>query len=179
PADYNARKIIVDGDMLWIGGWASGVQSYNTKTGEWEQSLFAKRNKSIYTDNIVFDMAEKSDDEIWIASSDKGLGIFNKQTKQTVFFSDDLNYSQFPKTFANLVFNDRQQNAWVCFKDVFYKFKSEPDQVIAYKISSYQNQNNGLSITNSVFEDSTGRYVLAGTSYSDGIVFTDRKLNKT
>jgi len=30
-----------------------------------------------------------------------------------------------------------------------------------------------------VFEDSTGRYVLAGTSYSDGIVFTDRQLNKT
>jgi hypothetical protein len=47
------------GDILWIGGWSSGIQSYNTKTAKWEQYLFSKRNESIYTDNIVFDMAEK------------------------------------------------------------------------------------------------------------------------
>ena len=179
PADYNARRIIVDGNMLWIGGWASGIQSYDTKTGEWKRYMFSEKNKSVYTDNIVNDMTKKGPDEIWIASADKGLGVFNKKSKKTFFFSSDPDYKHLPGILANLVFRDRQQNVWVCFKEAFYKFLPEPRQVEAYRINSYPNQNNGLSLTNCVFEDVSGRYALVGTSYGDGILFNDNKLHET
>ncbi|HRH60090.1 MAG TPA: two-component regulator propeller domain-containing protein, partial [Chitinophagaceae bacterium] len=175
PADYNARRIIKDGDLLWIGGWASGMQSYNTKTGRWEQFLFSKQGRGIYTDNIIIDMAEKSADEIWVASSDRGFGVFNKHTKTTLFFSDDALYGYMPKTASHLIFQDRQQNVWTTFEKAFFKFSVQPDQIQAFKIASYKNQNNGGSSVNAVFEDISGRFVLAGTSFSDGIVVTDKK----
>lgn len=179
PADYNARRIIKDGDVLWIGGWSSGMQSYNTKTGRWEQYLFSKAGKGIYTDNIIIDMADKDADEIWVASSDKGLGIFNKKRKTTLFFRGNDGYNYFPETYSNLVFVDRQRNLWTMYEDAFYKFNIEPEQIEAFKINTYKNQNNGTGVTNEVLEDPTGRFLIVGTSYSDGIVFVDQKLKDT
>lgn len=178
PADYNARRLIKDGDLLWIGGWASGMQSYNTRTGKWEQYFFSAKGKGVYTDNIIIDMAEKNRDEIWVASSDRGLGIFNKRTKTTLFFQDDEQYKYLPKVYSHLVFEDRQQNIWVMFDKTFFKFSVEPEHVQAFKINAYKNQNNSFSTTNTVFEDSSGRFVLAGTSFSDGIILTDNRLRK-
>jgi ligand-binding sensor domain-containing protein len=179
PAEYNARVIFKEGDMLWIGGWSSGIRSFHTKRREWRQYYFAPKTSAVYTDNIIHDMARKGKHEIWVASTDAGLGVFNIETGSFYFFSGKKDHEFLPSEFAYMVYVDNQENIWVAFNSMFFKLRETMQRVNVFPIRSYPERNHGYSTTNAAFEDSSGNYSVIGTSYEDGLIWSDKRNNIT
>ena len=78
-----------EGDILWMGAWTGGISSYNKKTNGWKTYLPDSVNMMDPLYNIVTAIAVKNKNEFWVGSIDKGLGLFNKNSKQFSFFRND------------------------------------------------------------------------------------------
>lgn len=74
---------------LWLGTWSGGLLQYDPNTKEIRQFLFhydkARDQGGI---NVVHDMVFQKPDHIWIATTDKGLGVFDRTTETFTFFAD-------------------------------------------------------------------------------------------
>ena len=75
-------------DDLWLGTYGSGIIRYHKKTETWDFHVYNqaawKQARKMY--NVVISMEEKSPYEFWIASKDKGAGVFNTRTETFSFF---------------------------------------------------------------------------------------------
>ncbi len=79
---------------IWIGTWSNGIVSFDPATGRMEafpydQASYLQANN--YNRNVVLSLAEKSDTELWVATEDNGLGIFDKATGSYSFLKNEFN----------------------------------------------------------------------------------------
>jgi len=79
------HTIVRDKNGLWLSSWAGGLSFYNLNTNQWYNYKYSSRYKNVATTNIILDLEPKNENELWIASIDKGLGIFNKVTHRFFF----------------------------------------------------------------------------------------------
>ncbi|MBL7812423.1 MAG: histidine kinase [Bacteroidetes bacterium] len=84
-ASFN--KMLPDADRgFWISSWEGGLHYYNRHSGEFENYLFETRKFGFY--NLIYDMAEKNAEELWLVSGDRGLGVFNRRTHAFQFTNE-------------------------------------------------------------------------------------------
>lgn len=174
---YNAGIINKVGSNIWIGGWGSGIQCYDTLTGAWTDYSLLLPGEISSVSNLITGMVKKDDDEFWIASGDKGLTTFNIKTRSFHYLKNDSAYSYLPKIGAHLVFTDNQNNLYAIFYDKIFFFRQKPNLFREYKVPSYPQKNSGLPSVNDIFLERSNRFLYAGTSWSDGIIIYDRGTN--
>jgi ligand-binding sensor domain-containing protein len=80
---------VVNDSLFLIGTWASGLKIYNPQSGAIQTYLYADNGMQIGTRNIILDIEPSlaNTDEVYIASADHGLGVFNLRTHQYAFYS--------------------------------------------------------------------------------------------
>src|SRR4029079_7899394 len=104
------NTIVPDKNGLWLSAWAGGLSYYEFSTGQWSNYKFDPRFRNVATTNVIVDLKPKNENELWVASLDKGLGIFNETTHQFSFFRDDTAHLIIPGKTCSLVMQDRQNN---------------------------------------------------------------------
>lgn len=173
-----AYSILHDGDLFWIGGWASGVRSFNRKTGAWKQYYFDKKISDIT--NIVNEIVAKTEEELWIMTQERGIGVFNKKTEQFYFFADHpAEFPELTKMAVGDFFADNQGNYWMRSNNRLARiqFKTKVFQFHPVKSTALNDwDKRSISMIN---EDSNGRYLVVGTNDSPSLLMLDKATGKT
>ncbi len=110
----NALKL-TQSDTLWLATYGGGMVHFDMVSDNWKYHVYDKENwkKRNGFKNVVMDFAEKSEREFWIASLDKGSGIFNKNTGQYTFFRHNEDDPNSIKSNQSLrVYKDQQNRVW-------------------------------------------------------------------
>lgn len=93
-------NMVRDGQHMWCFGWYTGVNRFDLVAEKWDNYEFPRfRNKNQPLG--VISLLNKNDTEMWVTHRDdetnKGLGIFDKNTKSVRFLKETL-----PGTLSNL-----------------------------------------------------------------------------
>jgi ligand-binding sensor domain-containing protein/two-component sensor histidine kinase len=103
-ANFEAIPLYLDGDsLLWTASWYEEcrLEKFNLKTLEW--SLIEVKNIPGLRYIPISDIQKKDDDELWLATIDHGVGIYNKTTGNFSFHRNSVH----PKS---LMHNHLQSN---------------------------------------------------------------------
>ena len=104
-------------DTLLLSTWGCGLKKFAIRSGRFSSLLFDKQYPNGAFTNIVKNVAAYKNSIYWVASADKGVGLFeNTKSSFTFFKHDPLNpHSPLPKE-CRVVFMDRQQTLWAGFE---------------------------------------------------------------
>ena len=164
-------KIVSDGDTLWLSSWGSGVCAYNKKTNKWAKYLPDADTITHILKNVINSIAEKNNNEFWIPSPIKGLGVFNKTTKQFQFFNqDNLNSGNE----VNNIISDKDGNLWGLKQIGLLKIQL-PNYKFLYTPVPAKTHNTNFGI-NDIWEDDY--FQLIATVYADGLHVLDKQNRK-
>jgi|GEM_PF-357136 len=168
-----------DRDLLWIGGWGSGLRRFNRKTGEWKQFMLSKNTLYPDNENIINDIIPKNEDELWIASAEKGLGIFNKKTERFFFFSQDPKaHPDLPAASVGKLLLDKQGNLWVNTARGLARIQFKEKHFLFHPVRSKRTVSNGQTDISTIFEDREGRFCFFGLVNGDGLQVLDKKTGR-
>jgi ligand-binding sensor domain-containing protein len=174
------NTIVPDKNGLWLSSWAGGLSYYEFSTKEWSNYKFNSRFTNVATTNIIVDLKSKSENELWVASLDKGLGLFNKMTRQFSFFRDDTTRLLIPGKSCSLVMQDRQNNVWMVYEDGLAKIQQYEKKFVyvAVGLKTVAKHSAGFGVS-SMLEDKDGKYLFTGTTFGDGLHVTNNHTGKT
>lgn len=160
---------------IYLGGWGTGVNYFNTRTRQWKtyhlNTVFTQRG----TSNIINDLERKSEYELWVASNDTSLCIFNTKEEKFYFISSTrLSEAQLTEKGVISFYSDKSGDLWIGHQKGFnFLNRSKPEfTFIPHLVTSSDNQDYyGIS---SVFEDSISGKTLISTAYADGFNIIDK-----
>lgn len=104
------RKLLIKGDEIWVASrGGEGLLTFNMTNNKWQYFPFEA------TDNkLVVDLYQKSEDEIWLATTGNGLISFNTKTNKFAIFNKIPNV---PSTLRGQdvrdIFQDKEKNLWI------------------------------------------------------------------
>ncbi|WP_460975011.1 two-component regulator propeller domain-containing protein [Spirosoma knui] len=161
----------VDGDLLWLGSWAGGLSSYNTKTGEWKNFKFDKR--ILPTTNIITGIGLRGKDTLWLTSPNRGFGYFHKPTATFTFIADKTKFP-FPAYYELLI--DKAGTFWMNAEEGLLSAwqRVKPFAYVPVPVK-YSDHFIG-HIVNNVFEND--QYRLIGTWWADGLQVYNKRTGK-
>ncbi|MEK7253479.1 MAG: hypothetical protein AAB316_01940, partial [Bacteroidota bacterium] len=172
-----ASCILPDGELLWTGGWESGLRSIYRKTGERRQFFFYPENVPAPGKNIVYDLTAKSLNEIWIGTHDRGLGIFNKKTEQFFWFADhpEQVIGGLPPQVVGGIVPDNQGNSWAAADGKLVRMRLKDRHFRRHEVAADRKQS---FIVSQLLEDRERRFFFIGTQYADGLHVVEKKTGK-
>jgi ligand-binding sensor domain-containing protein len=173
------NTIVPDKKGLWLSSWAGGLSYYEFSTNRWSNYKFNSRFKNVATTNIIVDLKPKNENELWVASLDKGLGIFNTTSRQFYFFRDDTAQKIIPGKSCGLVMQDRQNNVWMAYEDGLAKIQQYEKKFVYVPVGSKTKKHSPGFGVSSMLEDKDGKYLLTGTAFGDGLYVTNNLTGKT
>lgn len=165
---YNS--MVADSAGLWMGSWASGLVHYNIKTNTWSNHKFAKPIKNVASTNIIQELQAKNNNELWLASPDKGLGVFNKITSSFYFFNEDSLYrSRVMGITGSALLQDKQNSVWVTVDRQLVKLQLNERRFVFEPVKVVNSDNGENYTVPSVLTDRTNQYLFIGTALADGL----------
>jgi ligand-binding sensor domain-containing protein len=110
------KPVLMGDTAVALATWGCGIKYFHLKSKTFKSYLFDKQYKEGAFTNVILDISHKGNDEFWVASADKGLGIFNAHTKVFKFFrhNPDDDYTPPPKE-CRVVYKDRDGMLWAGF----------------------------------------------------------------
>ncbi len=110
------KAMLLGDTSLALTTWGCGIKIFDIYKKTFTSFLFDKQYKEGAFTNIILSITPKSDNEYWVASADRGLGIFNALTKQFKFYSHNPedSYTPPPRE-CRVVYNDRDGMLWAGF----------------------------------------------------------------
>jgi ligand-binding sensor domain-containing protein len=171
---YNS--IVADSNGLWMGSWAGGLTYYNIKTNTWRNYKFSKPIKNIGNTNIVQDVQYKNKNELWVASADKGLGIFNTTTHSFYFFNDNSIYrSQVKGITGSALLQDKQNNLWVTVDKQLIKLQLNEKKFVFNPVKVLKSDNGEYYEVTCMLADKEDRHLFIGTTIADGLHLINKR----
>jgi ligand-binding sensor domain-containing protein len=171
-------RCIVQGkdNTLWMAGWAGGLTSYNTRTREWKNFKFNHQRSAPETRNIIVDIEWKNDNELWIASHDRGIGIFDtKQSEFRFLESSSLLRENLPLINCYNILVDKEKNTWVAHERGLSHI-SIGSNIFPFTSLPVKHSDNALFFgVTAVIEDTLRHKLIFGTEYADGLNILDKK----
>jgi ligand-binding sensor domain-containing protein len=173
-----ANCLLMEEDWLWVGGWGSGLRRYHRKTGVWEQFLPNPDPAVPDAVNVVFKIVRLNDNELLLSTSDKGICLFNQETKS--FVSLNTRYPEQKEvtlSSSGTILADRQNNFWLTYppKLLRLQFKDKPF-VYHQPEDRWIKQRSSLL---DLMDDREQRFRLIAPNALDGILVYDKKNGKT
>jgi ligand-binding sensor domain-containing protein len=170
-------SITKDGDMLWLGAWAGGLSSFNTRSGQWHNYKPNLQETKKYTTNIISGIRVKSPDELWITSNDKGLGIFNKKTNRFSFYSSDPQRQlAIPASLCYEVETDKD-NLWLIHEWGLTRIQPRKERFVFSSVPVTKTDNKQYYYVRDLLEDST--HIFIAITLADGLHVVDKRTGKT
>ena len=173
------RCVVKDKHGLWLGSWAGGLSYYDLKTQQWNNYKFNFRYKNVATTNIIVDLKPKNENELWIASLDKGLGFFNKSTHKFYFFRDGSSMNFISGKSCSLVMQDKQDNLWFSHEDGLSKIHQSEQRFVFVPVKLPKDKKAPAFSVSSMLEDKENRCLFTGTLFGDGLHITNKLTGKT
>jgi ligand-binding sensor domain-containing protein len=164
-------NIIQFDNYLWMGSWAGGLACYNLQTNNWQHFLPNPNNAHIPTTNIVSDVKMKNAQEFWVCTTEKGLGTFNRNTKQFSFFAGKSN--NLPSKMCFGLLPDSEGNIWLSYEKGLMKVQSVTHNFNFHEIAVSKTDNGSYYTVSAMLEDED--FILAGTEFADGLHVFDKK----
>ncbi|MBI3232975.1 MAG: histidine kinase, partial [Bacteroidetes bacterium] len=100
-----------DDENVWVGSWGFGLLMFNYKTKVWEEYKYIEEKIPTGVKNIIYSIASKNKNELWIASN-HGLLVFNKKEKQFHKVTGPDGADQITGSVINTLFKDASGNLW-------------------------------------------------------------------
>ncbi|MEO8147669.1 MAG: two-component regulator propeller domain-containing protein [Bacteroidia bacterium] len=165
-------------DGYWMGAWGGGMSKYNRKTKEWNIFKYDLQNPQSGTHNIVFDIKFKNDSELWVATSDRGLGIFNTRSNSYSFLNKKSAYdANFPTETSIEIFIDNWNNMWIADIDGI-SFSRANATLFNYAALPVTRSDNGKYYSvGYIHKDIQGKKLYLTTAFADGLNVLDEKTN--
>jgi len=159
---------------LAVGG--GGLSSYDLITGMKQTYKFDEGNRKSYTSNIVNSIIAKSDSELYLATSDKGLISFNVNTKKFSFYSNKAKYQNIPSWLWAKITFDKDKNIWALNEKGLMKIQI-PDYKFNFHVFPVTYSQNNIFYTIPDILD-VGDLRFVSTKYADGIHIIHKKTGK-
>lgn len=164
----------LDGDLLWLGSWAGGLTRYNTVTHQWKNFKINQAETTKYTTNIVSGVRLRSDNELWITSNDKGLGIFDKQKESFRFYSEEgSRQAGIPSNLCYGVKTDKKDDLWLIHEWGLTRIQPHEKKFLFTAVPVSKSDNQNFYYVRDLVEDNTNIYV--GTVLADGFHVINKK----
>jgi signal transduction histidine kinase/ligand-binding sensor domain-containing protein/DNA-binding response OmpR family regulator len=140
----------VSDDLIWIGTWANGISTYNTKTQTMKALAYEKLHKS-----NIFSIHEDSQGIIWIATMGNGLLAYNKSTHSIKTYLTDINdpYSLSNNWVRHICENSRNE-LWISTGSSIDLYNRDKDQFIHFTSNIYDTTTISGRGAYIIFEDS-------------------------
>jgi ligand-binding sensor domain-containing protein len=160
------HQVLPEGNAgLWCSTYGHGLVYYDIQKNQFQSYRY--QSGPTGTNNIIYGIAHKSDDEIWIATSGNGLGVFNKRTKKFSFYHEGALEGNGPVCTFMLI--DKLRTVWALSDKGLMKWYTSENHFLFNKLRVTRTDNHDYYGVSDVFEDkATGRRII-GTSYADGL----------
>ncbi|MEI7981842.1 MAG: two-component regulator propeller domain-containing protein [Bacteroidota bacterium] len=109
------NDLFYDGlDGLWVCGWGMGLNRFDLKTETWQEFPVNKT-----TPVSILSISKKSRDELWLATTDNGLGLFNRRTGSFTFYRHDPSdpNSLLSNTVQEVCYFNNGEDLWIAGPD--------------------------------------------------------------
>lgn len=167
--------ILAEGDSIWLASWGGGLSCYDSKTNSWSNYLHDPKHFGTGTTNIINGIAHKNSGELWVCSTDNGLGIFNKHSKSFFFFSTHPGYNIPAYEWDNLIV-DREGILWSVHERGLMKTQIKEEKFYATEVPVTHTDNRSNYEIHDLWEDSTIQ--LIATSFADGVHVWNKKTGR-
>ncbi len=163
---------------VWLGTWAAGIKKFDLKTHTYSQFLFGKVNPVYGIKNIVLNISPKSPTELWVASGDRGLGIFSMTSGTFNFFANNPNNpnSTLPGR-CNWVVTDRQGLLWAGYNAGISRLYQQSSVFHFVAVANFTKQYRKLG-TNCLYKDTATGLLYLGGEGGKGLYIVDEKNNQ-
>lgn len=109
----NVKTLLQDGDSLWIGTFAQGLNLLNLQTQRFQHFKAAPASPSSLSQNNVYSLL-KEDSRLWIATYGGGLNILNLEDKSVEVYPHSANDSLTPcSNYTRVLFKDADGQIWL------------------------------------------------------------------
>lgn len=172
--DDDFISMALDGDHIWLGAWAGGLTRYNVKTNQWKNYKVNLQEPQKYTTNIISGISVRSADHLWISSNDRGLGVFDKQTEQFSFYSDDpVHKNDIPAILCYDVTTDHYNNVWLMHEWGLTRIQPRESKFHFTELPVSKTDNKQFYYIRDLAEDEAHIYV--ATLLADGLHVKNKK----
>jgi signal transduction histidine kinase/ligand-binding sensor domain-containing protein len=157
-----------DSSNFWITSYAGGLIKYNIKNNSWK--IFKYESKFSSTKNIITGIVEKDSDNFWIATADKGIGIFNKGSEGFHFLGT--------AELASTLFVDREQVVWGSTEKGLIKIAPNFDHFKFIKEPVTSSENGDKFYVGEMVYDSIEGAIFTAVTFGDGLHKTKKGIRK-
>ncbi|NCI48983.1 hypothetical protein GWC95_03555 [Sediminibacterium roseum] len=173
--DDDLTCITKDGDLLWMGSWAGGLTRYNTVTHEWKNFKHNLAETKKYTTNIISGVKVRSANELWVTSTDMGVGVFDKQKERFSYYS--ATRTDIPAKLCYAFETGRNDNLWLIHEWGLTRIQPRARQFNYTETPVTRSDNKQFYYLRDMIEDEDHLYI--ATALADGLQVVNRKTGKT
>lgn len=170
PGHGHFMCIAKQGDGFWLGSWSGGLAYYEPTSKKWNFFRYAPLSPN---SNIIMDLRVAQGDSILFISNDKGLGYFDTKTRQFLFTGKELNIQS--GDYKSL-YADRSNNSWIASSKGLIKIREHAPRFALTPLPVFPATDTNLYNARVAFENE--RFLLIGTSYSNGLRIKDKSAGK-
>jgi signal transduction histidine kinase/ligand-binding sensor domain-containing protein/DNA-binding response OmpR family regulator len=86
----NIKSLLLDENVLWVGTFNKGIETYNIAKNEFEKGIFPETLNEAFERTGINTMKKGLNNDIWIGTFGKGLWRYNKKDQSYARFINDL-----------------------------------------------------------------------------------------
>ncbi len=174
---FNQGTFIND-SVLLMSTWGCGIKSFNIGSKKFASYLFDKQYKEGAFTNVVLGIAAKNKEELWVATADKGLGIFNIQTKVFHFFNHQPEniYTPFERE-CRSVYVDNEGLLWAAFDKGFSLWNPSNQNFQATIPNGFTGPKNNSKSVLALYHDIPNRLIYYARIWGKGLYVKDEQTN--
>ncbi|MEM8764359.1 MAG: two-component regulator propeller domain-containing protein, partial [Bacteroidota bacterium] len=87
----NIKSLLVDGDVLWVGTFNKGIETYSITKGTYETALVSEALNKALGNTGVYTIKKGLKNDLWIGSFGKGIWRYNTKDKTYTNFKNNPN----------------------------------------------------------------------------------------
>ncbi len=143
--------------LIWIGTW-EGLISYDCTNGKIAKYKHNPSNPNSLGGNAVFDIAEDKEGNLWIASANGGVSVFDKKRSSFKVFQNNLkNLNSISSNRVFCIYPDLKSNVWIGTADAGLDLYDHTKKVFKnYRSGSSLQSSLNLGSIMCFFEDRSG-----------------------
>jgi ligand-binding sensor domain-containing protein len=171
------NKILPDGERgLWLSAWGGGVIYFDIASQKFSAYRFHAYDFNTSIGNIIYDLENKNEEELWVATGDRGLCVFNKKTgkfrfRKALSLADAEN---FPFLAANLLIT-RDGVMFVISNDGVLKHNPHSHLFHFRQLPISESQNGEEFAISQVIEDPGAHAIYFATQLGNGLNVMDTR----
>jgi signal transduction histidine kinase/ligand-binding sensor domain-containing protein len=153
-------SILQDSEGFMWFGTNEGLNKYDGN--EFVHYKFELTDSNSLSGNNITSLVEISDNNIWIATQDGGINIFNKQSGKFEHINSN-NYKRLKNNTVNIIFEDSKKNIWIGTNRGLGKFDKHSNNFL-YEIYILPVKHSLDTVSITAFHEDAANNIWVGTS---------------